>query len=60
MIGVSEKAFRRLRSEIPCIRRGRIVLFRREALEEWLSSNEVSDDCEVQAIADGITESLAS
>lgn len=59
MLGMSEKAFRRLRPEIPCVRRGRVVLFRREALETWLVDNEVSETDQVDAIAREIGSSLA-
>ena len=60
MLGLSEKAFRRLRAEIPCVRRGKIVLFRREALEAWLRQNERADGSRVDEVAGELLRDLAN
>ena len=51
-LSLSEAAFRRVAPEIPCVRRGKIKLYRPETLDAWLRKNERSDAETAEAIAD--------
>ena len=58
-LGISEKAFRRFMHEIPCVRRGRIRLFRRETLDGWLRRNETAEEDRASEIADEISHAIS-
>jgi excisionase family DNA binding protein len=39
VLGVSEDTFALIAHEIPCVRRGRVVLYSASALQDWLDEN---------------------
>jgi hypothetical protein len=55
ILGISERAFRRIQHEIPSVRRGRLVLYRPEAITGWLRRSESSDE----RLLDGLAAELA-